>query len=399
MFSIFDIINIGIILILVFFLFVLFQFEKSFAKPRVYLRSALFFALFILIIFELISLHQYSITIWFYPLSISAYFLIYPLIYVYSKNLVFYGKGKRSANLIYISILPAAILIYLSFIFYPLDYESKIRFMTLHLSESAEGLPGYKFYQYAVFISYYIQAIFYLTATLNLISVIKKNISRNPWELLLAKYILFYVIAVVLYESFAICCSVFIKEVQIIKMTDALSTLLFISFGLFVAFKQSLIVIQSKIYIYAEKLQESSKEIGEDAGRPNQQISHKVLLTENEKQEIKAAIENYFSDSKIYLDPNLKLEQLAKKIHIPMRKISMVINEIFGTNFNHFISEYRISEAKKIISNHPKNVVLANIYTNVGFNSRSSFNRVFKEITGISPTDFIKELSDKEFDK
>lgn len=416
MFELLDIISIGIILIIIFFLFILFQIEKSFTKPRVYLRAALFFALFILILEELIVQEQYGIALWFYPLIISAFFIIYPLIYIYSRSLIFDGGNEKVLK--YIFPLPAAVFIYVSYLFYPLDYNAKILFMTLHLSESSSELKGFTTYQYLILISYYIQTAFYVGATLKLTSHIRKKTSK-PWELLVVKYISFYVVIVIAYEISVAGFSIFFSEdIKLVKILENIVALLFVSFGLFIAFKQSLIIMQSKIYKYTGKLPEKleeydiavsyderslNKESGEEllvsvrnryGGNNRTENAQTPYLLEPEKNDIKEAVEGFFNESKIYLNPNLKLEYLAKKIHIPVRKISMVINEVYGNNFNHFINEYRISEVKKIIAKDPGNTIIEDIYSRAGFNSRSSFNRVFKEFTGLSPIDYVRSLSE-----
>ncbi len=418
MFEVYDIVNIGTILIIFFFLFILIQIERYFTKPGIFLRTALFILLIMLMIEELISQGLFVIPSLIYPLHIALYFTYYPLIYIYSRALVYLGEDKNRSHTVYFLIVPIIVLVYMIVIFYPLDYASKVKFMTLHLSESSPNLPGYSFYQYSILILYYIQMFYFLVATLRLKSAVtnkplllQKIDGINPWQLLIVKYLYAYVAAVIVFEALLASCSiVFVDKVEVIKASEMLLTLLFISFGLYIAFKQSLIIIQSRIYKYSSKLEvlprgysdgdqnvpntkESNSGVTVQQHKPaGEQLSNKILLSENEKQEIKDAVEDYFTDSKIYLDPNLKLEQLSRKIHINARKISIVINEVFGTNFNQFINEYRISEVKKLISRNPDDIVIENIYTKVGFNSRSSFNRVFKESTGVSPTEYISQL-------
>lgn len=361
--------------------------EKGFAKPRAYLKIVLFLALFISLLDELTHLKQYDLVLLSYPFIIGSFFSIYPIIYLYSLNLVFHGqnrdeKDNNSPNLFLVLAVPIIVLILTSILFYPLDYNLKIKFIDFHYAEPSPNLKEFKLFQYSIIPAYYVQTSFYMIASLKLISAVKKKINSNPWELLLTRYILIYVISVIIFESLLILNAfILIDNIVALQTIEMLLTLLFISEGLYIGFKQSLILLQARISKYAYKL-----EARDD--KPQQ----KNILNENEKQEIKEAIENYFHDSKIYLDPNLKLENLSRRMHIPVKKISYAINEIYGNNFISFINDFRISEVKKILSENYSDIKIDNVYTKVGFNSRSTFNRVFKSITGTTPADYITTL-------
>lgn len=397
------------ILIISFFLFILFTLEKSLAKPRVYLKTVLFIALFISLLDELTHLKQYDLVLWFYPFIIGSLFSIYPIIYLYSRNLVLplqtylsgrqgrdvqiplsgtyggflNGRDDSCRNLLIVTGFPVIISIFTSLLFYPLDYNSKIRFIDFYYTESPSDLKEFKIFQYCIIPAYYLQTTIYMILSLKLISAVRKNINSNPWKILLTRYILVYVVSVIIYESLLII-NAFIMADNIVALQtiEMLLTLLFISEGLYIGFKQSLILLQSRLNRYFYKL-----EIG------NNKPQLKNILNESEKKEIKEAIENYFHDSKIYLDPNLKLEHLSRKVHIPVKKISYAINEIYGNNFISFINDFRISEAKKIMLESHSDIKIDDVYTKVGFNSRSTFNRVFKSVTGITPAEYLTKNS------
>ena len=393
MFSLIDIITIGSIIILLFFLLILFVIEKGFVQPRLYLKLVLLMAISVLIFDELTYLKVYDIASWFYPIMIAILYLIYPLVYIYSRGLVFANNFSRANNKINykiniysVSILPLLVLIFISILYYPLDSDSKIKFIEMHYVDSSFDIPGYTTFQYYTIITYYLQTIFYIIATLRLISIAKANINSRPWELLLVRYISYYVVGVIIYESLILVNTIILmNNLDMLITMETLLTSLFIAAGLFIGFKQSLILLQSRIVRYTNKSNEKN-----DLSQNNH------VLLEDEKKEIKEALENYFYDSKIYLNPNLKLEELSKKIHIPVKKISYAVNELYGKNFIGFLNSFRISAAKKIISeNYPK-IKIDEVYTNVGFNSRSTFNRVFKSLEGITPIDFITSLKDME---
>ena len=239
----YDILTFVIILIILIFLFVLSQFEKILAKPRVYLRAALILFIFTLIIEELIFLEQYYLVVWLYPVLLSVYFAIFPLIYVYSRDLVFNGKDVNRPRLIVFLLFPLLVLIVISIIYYPLNHSAKVKFIELYLMESSPKFKEYQIFQYFILPAYYLQTAFYVIVTLKLISIVRRNINSNPWELLLAKYIFAYVVLVIVFELAVIISDLFIVEnIPALKTVEQTIALVFVSFGLYIGFKQSLVL-------------------------------------------------------------------------------------------------------------------------------------------------------------
>lgn len=100
-------------------------------------------------------------------------------------------------------------------------------------------------------------------------------------------------------------------------------------------------------------------------------------------------LNHYMIKEKPYLISSLTLPQLASNLEIPSHHLSKVINENFESNFFDFINKYRIEEVKAKLAN-PKfnNFSLLGIALDSGFNSKSAFNRVFKKITGLTPSKY-----------
>ncbi|WP_226389496.1 helix-turn-helix domain-containing protein [Penaeicola halotolerans] len=95
----------------------------------------------------------------------------------------------------------------------------------------------------------------------------------------------------------------------------------------------------------------------------------------------------------MYLDPNLSVYELAKKIGTHPKKVSEIVNRIYHKNFNDYVNTYRVSEViSKIQLNEHKQVTLLGLALSCGFNSKSTFNRAFKQVTSQTPVDYIKSL-------
>jgi len=102
-------------------------------------------------------------------------------------------------------------------------------------------------------------------------------------------------------------------------------------------------------------------------------------------------LKNIMRTEKPYLDPSITLNDLAEMLSIPRRQLSQVINDSLNKNFFDLISSYRIEEAKQMLldSNHRHKTILEILY-DVGFNSKSSFNSLFKKKTRMTPSEFRK---------
>jgi len=114
-------------------------------------------------------------------------------------------------------------------------------------------------------------------------------------------------------------------------------------------------------------------------------------LTIADYSEWKPKIERLFTEQKIYLEPELSLADLANKLKTNTSVLSAAINQNFGKNFNDFVNEYRVEEVKRQLK-APENAHLSllGVAFDCGFNSKSTFNRAFKKLTGQSPKDFLE---------
>ncbi|UCH96057.1 MAG: helix-turn-helix domain-containing protein [Candidatus Aminicenantes bacterium] len=107
---------------------------------------------------------------------------------------------------------------------------------------------------------------------------------------------------------------------------------------------------------------------------------------------------NYLLESeKIYLDEDISLQSLAKKISIPSHQLSQLLNEKLKQSFFDLINSYRIEEAKKILTG-PKGAEKKNtaVAYDVGFNSMTAFYKAFKKFTGMTPNQYKKEIKKKK---
>ena len=119
------------------------------------------------------------------------------------------------------------------------------------------------------------------------------------------------------------------------------------------------------------------------------------ILDEQISQQ-KTKIDEYLQKSRAYSNPNLSLNELAAKLKMPPHVLSKVINDGFGVNFFDFINGYRIEEFKKLVRDpRYKNQTFLAIAFEVGFNSKTAFNRSFKKMTNQTPRDYFVGVGER----
>lgn len=91
---------------------------------------------------------------------------------------------------------------------------------------------------------------------------------------------------------------------------------------------------------------------------------------------------------RLYLQPQLSLKDVADRFEVSRNELSYIINTHLGRSFIDFVNEMRIDEAIRLIqSNKGKRYKINELSRLAGFSDRTTFCRVCKKLTGISPTE------------
>ena len=102
-------------------------------------------------------------------------------------------------------------------------------------------------------------------------------------------------------------------------------------------------------------------------------------------------------EKRLYCKNELSLAELAKHLNAQPNNLSQVINEQEGKNFYDYINALRIEEFKRLAADpDSRKYTLLALAQQCGFNSKSSFNRYFKKVTGQSPSEFVIAVSRPE---
>ncbi len=135
--------------------------------------------------------------------------------------------------------------------------------------------------------------------------------------------------------------------------------------------------------------------------------AHQLLTTKPEV--IKEKVDEKITDSaiqkvlvgmevqKLYLKHNLNIEEFSKRIDLPVKEVSAVINKHHGTNFFEFMNKYRVEEAKRLLCDPASSeMTVLDILLQAGFNSKSAFHRFFNRLVGVSPSEYRKREQKKK---
>ncbi len=116
-------------------------------------------------------------------------------------------------------------------------------------------------------------------------------------------------------------------------------------------------------------------------------------VSSEKSDELLRQLNSLMETDKPYRDGNLTVHDLAAKMGIPGYQLSQIINERLGQNFFDFVNRYRVEDMKRQMADPARaNYTLMAIALDAGFNSKSVFNTAFRKYTGMTPSEFRRNL-------
>jgi AraC-like DNA-binding protein len=140
-----------------------------------------------------------------------------------------------------------------------------------------------------------------------------------------------------------------------------------------------------------EKIEQDSSDISNDDKEIENIDTDKrqTLLSPKMRDDLADKIRVMMEINKLFLNPELSLEELASELNVHKNYVSFVVNEVFNKNFYNFINSYRINEARKMLSDPEFNhLSIEGIAKSCGYKSRNVFYPLFKKETGQTPLEF-----------
>ena len=117
------------------------------------------------------------------------------------------------------------------------------------------------------------------------------------------------------------------------------------------------------------------------------------VIRDSSNDELMDRIRQMMEQQQLYLNSELKLEDIASALGLNRSYVSDCINSHTGDSFSQFVNGYRIEYAKRVLRSQPDTKVTS-LYLSAGFSSEQSFYRNFKSFTGMTPKDWIASQKD-----
>lgn len=321
-----------------------------------------------------------------YPFFIA---ITYPLLFLWGPVYYFYCRKllDNAFKPSYKSILhfiPSVLVLLLMLPFYSMDAKIKMSYLQGLANEDVFNIPIEQLVFLAVHV---VQTVAYIFAANKFIGKKKKELKDYSSDVLVAKklewlnsfnwvlsvYLLLYCLLVVL-------LSVVNKyQVQLDYAFLLITSVLMYAIGYSA-------IGNPEIFKAIPDSRPRNEEVDE-------QTSPKDSKNQDRFPELKERLLHYMSSNKPYLKSDLKISDLANLLSVPSYQLSQLINDEFLVNFYDFINKYRIEEAKKLLIEDVRNYKILSIAYEVGFNSKATFNRVFKKFTDLTPSVFKEKYS------
>lgn len=146
----------------------------------------------------------------------------------------------------------------------------------------------------------------------------------------------------------------------------------------FMGYKQGNIFSSHRVKIDLDNEKGLKVPVGERKSNPDHEfIERMVEMMKTEKP---------------FTQPEITLSSLADRLNVSPEYLSGILNGVLNKNFYDFINYYRIEEFKRICKTEMgSKYTIIGMAWDAGFNSKATFNRVFKKITGVTPGEFVKK--------
>ncbi|MBI1286041.1 MAG: helix-turn-helix domain-containing protein [Flavobacteriales bacterium] len=119
----------------------------------------------------------------------------------------------------------------------------------------------------------------------------------------------------------------------------------------------------------------------------------KPRFSEEEAQVLTERLILHMNEERPYLNPELTLGELSAQINLPKHELTELLNVHIGKNFFSFVNEFRLKAVVRRLANPDyDHLTIIGIANDCGFNSKSTFNSLFKQFTGKTPSEYKKEL-------
>jgi len=296
-----------------------------------------------------------------------------PFLYIYVNTVL---KGKKKFNPIYL-------LHFIPILLFIVAYYAIID----EIPEKKENFDIHKYPFYPVIISFFplviLLAGYYISKSYMRLKKYQKKILKQfsytenvdfKWlkNLIIINLIVWFILFVLvfLFSKY----NLLIQIHNIVLISASIAVFLIGYFGF----------LRTDVFIMQYKQNEKSNK--------SDQVKKKETIVNVDVENQIKTLQSFMEKEKPFLENKLTIKQLADMLALQPYQLSILLNDVLNKNFFDFVNEYRVKEVKTQMKDN-KTYTLLGIAYDCGFNSKSSFNRIFKNVTGYTPSEFQKTLS------
>jgi len=319
------------------------------------------------------QLLPFEVVDYFKPGIFPLLFLLGPLLYLYVNSLATENYKLEPKHLIH--LLPFLGICV---------HRSLTDAVSITSSSNLTGNPAFT-YNKVYYVLLIISLFFYWVLSVRVILSHRKNIpfyfsnytQKNTLSWLIFVVFIFLVLflADLFVTSLARVFSINLFQFLSIMSNLTIFTFIMLFFG----------INQSVIYRFKDEKENS--EVESEGKYKRSALDERTITDINKK------VFDYLKTKKPYLNPDFSFQMMVNDLGISRQNLSQVINTGQKKNFYKLINEFRIKEVKEMLANPKyKHYTILGIAFDCGFNSKTSFNRIFKEETGLTPTAYKKSI-------
>lgn len=108
-------------------------------------------------------------------------------------------------------------------------------------------------------------------------------------------------------------------------------------------------------------------------------------------------LNEYMNEQKPHLEENCSIQIVSENVGLSVHLLSNILNQRINKNFSDFINDYRVEEAKKLLTNSGRIQTIEAVGFECGFGSKSAFNKAFKKNCNLTPSQYMKNYSLENF--
>lgn len=292
-------------------------------------------------------------------------FLAGPLLYLYLKTLI--EKPAAFARKNFLHFIPFAVCVVYLVPYYVQNTAVKLQDMRAEVEEI--GLGEWYYVRSAVLIA---QFLIYLFAIVWML--VKYSKQAKAKKIQIDKAVYFQIKFLVISTGLLWVIGVLRYALDPTPRTNLVTLL------------GGAVVVYALGYICLVKPEVAGREERDESPGPKYESS--TLSSQRAERHLQKLLQIMESE-KLYTDCELSLQKVAARLSIPPHHLSQIINERLNQSFSDFVNLYRVEEVKRnLLDPSKKHYSLLAIAEDSGFNSKSSFNSVFKKYTNITPSEF-----------